>query len=87
MVVIYLYKNDIFIIARSAGLGSGRPEEKPSTSEPLPVRLKELTGKLGWMKWEPMSLTGCLSEVRRSPPSNKKILAHERKVEEALCET
>jgi len=51
----------------SAGLGSGRPEEKPSTPEPLPVRLKELTGKLGWMKWEPMSLTGCpFSERRRS---------------------
>ena len=38
-------------------VGLGRPEEKPSTLEPLPVRLRELTGKLGWMKWEPMSLT------------------------------
>ena len=38
-------------------VGLGRPEEKPSTSGPLPARLKELAGKLGWMKWEPMSLT------------------------------
>ena len=38
-------------------VGLGRPEEKPSTPEPLPVRLRELPGKLGWMKWEPMSLT------------------------------
>ena len=38
-------------------VGLGRPEEKPSTLEPLPVRLRELPGKLGWMKWEPMSLT------------------------------
>jgi len=50
----YLYiTSSLLFIARYAGLGSGRPEVKPSTSEPLPVRLKELTGKLGWMKWEP----------------------------------
>ena len=36
-----------YFIARYAGLGQGLPEEKPSTSEPMPVRLKELTGKLG----------------------------------------
>ena len=29
----------------------------------MPVRLKELTGKLGWMKWEPLPL---FSEGRRS---------------------
>jgi len=49
----YLYNNIVFIIVRSAGLGSGRPEVKPSTSGPLPARLKELAGKPGWMKWEP----------------------------------
>jgi len=38
---------------------------KPSTSEHLPARLKELVGKLGWMKWEP-PLAGCISEGRRS---------------------
>ena len=48
-----LYKSDIFIIARRASLGLGRPEVKPSTPEPMPGRLKELTGKLRWMKWEP----------------------------------
>ena len=52
-----LYKSVVLFIARIAGLGQGLPEEKPSTLEPLPVRLRELTGKLGWMKWEPMSLT------------------------------
>ena len=53
----YLYDIIIFITACSAGLGLGRPEVKPSTPEPLPGRLRELTGKLGWMNWEPMSLT------------------------------
>ena len=43
----YLYDIIIFITACSAGLGSGRPEVKPSTPGPLPVRLKELPGKLG----------------------------------------
>ena len=38
-------------------VGLGRPEEKPSTPGPLPGRLRELPGKLGWMKWEPMNLT------------------------------
>ena len=71
MVVIYLYKNDIFIIARCAGLGSGRPEEKPSTSEPLPVRLRELAGKLGWMNWEPMSLTDAKVRGGGHPPQIK----------------
>jgi len=52
-----LYKSVVLFIARIAGLGQGLPEEKPSTLEPLPVRLRELTGKLGWMNWEPMSLT------------------------------
>jgi len=28
-------------------VGLGRPEEKPSTLGPLPVRLRELPGKLG----------------------------------------
>ena len=65
-VVKYLYKGVVFFIARGAGLGSGRPEVKPSTSEPLPVRLRELAGKLGWMNWEPVSLAGCLCEGRRS---------------------
>jgi len=45
-------------------VGLGRPEEKPSTLEPLPVWLRELTGKLGWMKWEPVSLTGGGCQVR-----------------------
>ena len=36
----YLYKSVVFLIARYAGLGSGRSEVKPSTSGPLPVRLK-----------------------------------------------
>ena len=40
----YLYSIIVFFIARFASLGG--PEEKPSTSEPLPVRLKEPTGKL-----------------------------------------
>ena len=58
----YLYKSVVFHIARYAGLGSGGPEVKPSTSGPMPVRLKELTGKLRWMNWEPVSLT---AKVRR----------------------
>ena len=36
----YLYKSVVFLIARYAGLGSCRSEVKPSTSGPLPVRLK-----------------------------------------------
>jgi len=61
----YLYNISVFIAACGAGLGSGGPEEKPSTSGPLPVRLKELPGKLGWMNWEPMSLAGMpLTSVR-----------------------
>jgi len=36
-----------YSLLADASLGQGQPEEKPSTSEPLPVRLKELTGKLG----------------------------------------
>ena len=44
--VRYLYKSIALSIA-SASLGQGLPEVKPSTSEPLPGRLKELTGKLG----------------------------------------
>ena len=43
----------LLFVARCASLGRGPPEVKPSTSEPLPVRLKELKGKLGWMNWEP----------------------------------
>ena len=46
-----------YSLPASAGLGQGLPKVKPSTPEPLPGRLKELPGKLGWMKWEPMSLT------------------------------
>ena len=53
-------------------VGLGRPEEKPSTSESLPVRLRELAGKLGWMKWEPVNLTGYLSGGRRSPCATHK---------------
>ena len=60
--VIYI-KSIVFFIARRASLGLGQPEVKPSTPEPMPVRLKELTGKLGWMKWEPLPL---FSEGRRS---------------------
>ena len=60
------------IIARSAGLGRGPPEVKPSTLEPLPGRLRELPGKLGWMKWEPVNLTGYLSGGRRSPCATHK---------------
>jgi len=62
----YLYSIVVFFIACYAGLGQGLPEVKPSTSEPLPGRLRELPGKLRWMKWEPMSLTGCPGEGRRS---------------------
>ena len=54
-----------YSLPASAGLGQGLPEVKPSTSEPLPARLKELAGKLGWMKWEP-PLRMPLSEGRRS---------------------
>jgi len=57
----YLYNIIVFITARSAGLGSGRPEVKPSTLGPLPVRLKELAGKSRWMNWEPNLAGGCLS--------------------------
>jgi len=57
----YLYDVIVFITARSAGLGSGEPEEKPSTPRPLPVWLKELAGKSGWMNWEPNLAGGCLS--------------------------
>ena len=53
----YLYSIIALFIACYAGLGLGLPEVKPSTSEPLPVRLKELPGKLRWMNWEPMNLT------------------------------
>ena len=65
----YLYSIIALFIACYAGLGQGLPEVKPSTSGPLPVRLKELPGKLRWMNWEPVSLTGCLSEGRRSQES------------------
>ena len=57
----YLYKSIVLFIARRASLGQGLPEVKPSTSEPLPVRLRELPGKLRWMNWEP-NLT---AKVRR----------------------
>ena len=53
-----LYSIIVLFIACYAGLGLGQPEVKPSTSGPLPVRLKELTGKLVWMKWEPPPLIG-----------------------------
>jgi len=62
---MYLYKGIVLFIARIAGLGSGRPEVKPSTPRPLPVRLRELAGKSGWMNWEP-NLAVCISEERRS---------------------
>ncbi len=58
-----LYNIIVLFTARRASLGLGQPEVKPSTPEPMPVRLKELTGKLGWMKWEPLPL---FSEGRRS---------------------
>ena len=54
--VRYLYKSIALSIA-SASLGRGPPEVRPSTPEPLPGRLRELPGKLGWMNWEPVSLT------------------------------
>ena len=57
----YLYDVIVFITARSAGLGLGRPEVKPSTPESLPGRLRELPGKLGWMNWEPNLAGGGLS--------------------------
>ena len=41
-VVKYLYSIIVFFIARSAGLGSGRPEVKPSTPEPLPLRVSRV---------------------------------------------
>ena len=53
---IYIASSHYSLLA-DASLGLGQPEVKPSTSVPLPVRLKELPGKLGWMKWEPMNLT------------------------------
>ena len=61
--VVYITSSYHLLLAY-AGLGQGLPEVKPSTSGPLPVRLKELTGKLGWMKWEPVSLTGGGCQVR-----------------------
>ena len=54
--VKYLYKGVVLFIARGAGLGRGPPEVKPSTSEPLLGWLRELPGKLRWMKWEPSPL-------------------------------
>ena len=36
----YLYSTSVLLLLASAGLGSGRPEVKPSTPRPLPVRLK-----------------------------------------------
>ena len=60
--VVYI-TSSYYLLLASASLGLGQPEVKPSTPEPLPVRLKELTGKLGWMKWEPPTL---FSEGRRS---------------------
>ena len=59
---IYIASSYSSLLA-DASLGLGQPEEKPSTLGPLPGRLKELTGKLGWMKWEPPPL---FSEGRRS---------------------
>ena len=65
--VKYLYSIIVLFIARRASLGRGPPEVKPSTSEPLPARLRELAGKLGWMNWEPnLAEDAPLSEVRRS---------------------
>jgi len=69
--VKYYIASSYYSLLADASLGLGRPEVKPSTPEPLPVRLKELPGKLGWMNWEPMSLTGCLSEERRSQTQRK----------------
>jgi len=58
---IYIRASYYSLLA-SAGLGLGRPEVKPSTSGPLPARLKELAGKPGWMKWEPnLAEGGCPS--------------------------
>ena len=36
----YLYSTTVLLLLASAGLGSGRPEVKPSTPRPLPLRLK-----------------------------------------------
>jgi len=65
--VKYYIASSYFSLLADAGLGQGLPEEKPSTPEPLPGRLRELPGKLGWMKWEPPSLIG---EGRRSQRTN-----------------
>ena len=68
--VKYYIASSYFSLLADAGLGQGLPEEKPSTPEPLPGRLRELPGKLGWMKWEP-PLAGSLSEGRRSQTQRK----------------
>jgi len=62
--VVYI-TSSYYLLLASASLGQGQPEVKPSTPEPLPERLRELPGKLGWMKWEP-PLRMPLSEGRRS---------------------
>ena len=38
----YLNSIIVLFIARYAGLGSGRPEVKPSTPEPLPLRVSRV---------------------------------------------
>jgi len=55
--VKYYIASSYFSLLADASLGQGLPEVKPSTPEPLPGRLRELPGKLGWMNWEPMNLT------------------------------
>ena len=60
---VFIIRATYSSLLASASLGSGGPEVKPSTPEPLPVRLRELAGKLGWMNWEPPPL---FSEGRRS---------------------
>ncbi|MCD6387744.1 MAG: hypothetical protein J7L30_05445 [Methanophagales archaeon] len=63
---IYIASSYYSLLA-DASLGSGGPEVKPSTLEPLPGRLRELTGKLRWMKWEPnLAEDAPFSEGRRS---------------------
>ena len=69
MVAAYSY---LFIAAVEGGylyfsllteLGAGPVRREALDIEPMPGRLKELTSKLRWMKWEPPSLL-LLSSVR-----------------------
>ena len=73
----------INLLLADASLWSCRPEERLSTSEPLPGRLKELTGKLRWMKWEPPPL---FSEGRRSRMRLWRLCISSQMTQNALCD-